>query len=120
MTKKEQLKKALDESLDATNGKATPDPLIKMLLDNPTSADPLAEINLRLKQLVALKVLESIQEGHNLFYDFDLADETEDFDGAGEAIERERILNDEARERYQQEFNDATKALDELKEKRGN
>lgn len=118
MTKKEQLKKALDESLDATNDKATPDLLAKILGD-PTSADPLTEINLRLKQLVALKVLESIQEGHNLFYDFDLADETEDFDGASEAIERERILNDEARERYQQEFNDATKALDELTEKRG-
>ena len=72
------------------------------------------EINLRLKQLVALKVLESIQEGHNLFYDFNLADETEDVDGLAEANERERILNDEARERYQREFNEATEELDQL------
>lgn len=74
-------------------------------------ANQAQEINLRLKQLVALKVLESIQEGHNLFYDFDLAENGDDY---AEANERERILNDEARERYQREFTEATEELDEL------
>ena len=69
----------------------------------------LKQVNLRLKQLVALKTLESIHEGHNLFYDYTLAND--DYD---EASERERILNDEAIERYQREFNEATEELDRL------
>lgn len=73
--------------------------------------DQLAEINLRLKQLVALKVLESIAEGHNLFTDYN--------DDSDEAWNLERDLTDEARERYQQEYKDATEALDELNAKRG-
>lgn len=80
-------------------------------------ANQAQEINLRLKQLVALKVLESIQEGHNLFYDFNLAEDEElaqDMDTYAEANERERILNDEARERYQREFTEATEELDAL------
>lgn len=77
------------------------------------------EINQRLKQLVALGVLHSIQQGDNLFYDFDLANDDET-DGLSEASERERILSDEARERYQQEFREATEELDKLTKKRGN
>jgi len=73
--------------------------------------DQLAEINLRLKQLVALKVLESVAEGHNLFTDYS--------DDSDEAWDLERDLTDEARQRYQQEYKEATEALDKLKEKRG-
>lgn len=73
--------------------------------------DQLAEINLRLKQLVALKVLESVAEGHNLFTDYS--------DDSDEAWDLERDLTDEARQRYQQEYREATEALDKLKEKRG-
>ena len=110
MTKKEQLQKALDESLDASNGKATPDLLAK-ILNGTTTDTTLTEINLRLKQLVALKVLESVAEGHNLFTDYS--------DDSDEAWDLERDLTDEARQRYQQEYRDATEALDNLIEKRG-
>lgn len=80
----------------------------------------LEQVNLRLKQLVAIKVLESINQGYNLFYDFDLAhaDPDEGIDGLSEACDRERIENDEAVERYQREFKEATEALDKLN-KRG-
>lgn len=80
----------------------------------------LEQVNLRLKQLVALKVLESVNQGYNLFYDFNLAntDPSEGIDGLSEATDRERIENDEAVERYQQEFREATEALDKL-DKRG-
>lgn len=128
MTTKEELQKNL-EQFNAQGGDSCPthiEALLKHNIGEPTTTEQLYEINLRLKQLVALKVLENIHEGRGLFYDDELGDEDLD-----EAIERERILNDEARESYKNQFNFATKCLDELndartddiidqKEKRGN
>lgn len=63
----------------------------------------LEEINLRLKQLVALKHLEALHESYNIF------PEEEDWT-------LDRVIEDEARDRYQAELKEATRALDKLNE----
>ncbi len=115
MAKKEELQKSLEQFNAQGSGRCHGhiDGLLKRNLGEPTTSEQLYEINLRLKQLVALKVLENIHEGRGLFYDDELGDENFD-----EAIERERILNDEARESYKNQFNYATKCLDELNDAR--
>lgn len=61
----------------------------------------LEEINLRLKQLVALKYLEAIHESYNI-----LPDEEE--------WEIERDLEEDIKDRYRAELKEATEELDEL------
>ena len=64
-------------------------------------ANKAEEINLRLKQLVALKHLEAINQGYNIVPD------EEDWD-------LERDLENETKERYQEELREATEELDAL------
>ncbi len=64
-------------------------------------ANKAEEINLRLKQLVALKHLEALNEGYNIFPD------EEDWD-------IERVVEDECRDRYRAELKEATEELDAL------
>lgn len=88
---------------------------IKQGYGDITTKDLLIEANLRLKQLVALKVLESIHEGRGIYYDEELAEENLD-----EAIELERQENELARDSFTNQFKYATKCLDELLEARTN
>ena len=69
----------------------------------------LIEANLRLKQLVALKAIETIDEGRQLFFDDDLANE--DFD---RAVKIERQQNEPARESFVNQFNYADECIDDL------
>lgn len=64
-------------------------------------ANKAEEINLRLKQLVALNTLQALSEGYNIFPD------EEDWD-------LERDLENETRARYQEELREATEDLDKL------
>ena len=129
MSNKKELKEAMEKvahptptfkgikplDLDEAKRPSHVEAFIKQGYGDITTTDLLIEANLRLKQLVALKVLESIHEGRGLYYDEELAEENLD-----EAIELERQENDLARDSFTNQFKYATKCLDELLEARTN
>lgn len=111
MTKQKPLAEILDEYYTNGDGKGKDHTgrFIDRLVVDPTNTELLFEITLRLKQLVALKTLETIHEGRGLFYDDDLGDE--DFD---EAVERERQLDNEAKISAKRQYEYATRLLEQL------
>lgn len=129
MSDKKELKEAMEKlakptptfkgikplDLDEANRPSHVEAFIKQGYGDITTKDLLIEANLRLKQLVALKVLESIHEGRGIYYDEELAEENLD-----EAIELERQENELARDSFTNQFKYATKCLDELLEARTN